>query len=87
MIRNSWTKRCTACGQTKPRAEFNASTARPDGLQPCCKLCQRSVRREDYMGFLCDVSGRSSGANIGPTDQSFVAPLLWVFQQMKAVAL
>jgi hypothetical protein len=35
-------KRCPACRETKPVAEFNRHSNRPDGLQSVCKPCHRA---------------------------------------------
>jgi hypothetical protein len=37
-------KRCSKCGERKPRDAFNKSAARKDGLQPRCKACLFAYR-------------------------------------------
>lgn len=42
-------KRCSKCGEVKPRGEFSGHAGRSDGLRPDCRLCQgarNKVRRE-----------------------------------------
>ena len=41
-------KRCGACGEVKPHAEFNRNATRRDGLQKQCRPCQRKMYRELY---------------------------------------
>jgi len=36
------TKRCSRCGETKPRTEFYADSRASDGLQSACKMCDRA---------------------------------------------
>lgn len=42
------TKRCTKCGETKPRTEFYRSNQALDGLESWCKECRRQASRERY---------------------------------------
>jgi len=39
-------KRCTRCGQAKPRTEFGRHAWRADGLQDRCKACRAAYRKE-----------------------------------------
>lgn len=41
-------KRCTRCGQEKPRAAFNKEAQNKDGLQGRCRDCAHVVYREWY---------------------------------------
>lgn len=41
-------KRCCQCKHQKPLAEFGVSRAKPDGLQPRCKECNREQARNYY---------------------------------------
>lgn len=41
-------KTCTACGTTKPIAEFVRSKAEPSGYTSRCKVCRRIASREYY---------------------------------------
>ena len=34
-------KLCSACGESKPTADFGCNAARPDGLQSECKTCRK----------------------------------------------
>ena len=40
------TRRCTKCGETKPRTEFSRDKRRPDGCQSWCKLCKAVYQRK-----------------------------------------
>ena len=42
------TKRCSACGETKPTSDFHRNTRRPDGLQYCCKECKGKIDKKGY---------------------------------------
>jgi hypothetical protein len=37
-------KRCTKCGEEKPRAEFRRDRSRKDGRYPQCKACEKEWR-------------------------------------------
>lgn len=39
-------KKCTTCGETKPRSEFYASRRSPDGRKYTCKECDREYSRK-----------------------------------------
>lgn len=39
-------KRCTRCGETKPRGEFSPNTYVRDGLASRCRPCHREAVRE-----------------------------------------
>lgn len=39
-------KRCGRCGESKPRADFNAHRGKPDGLRAICRVCQVEYNRE-----------------------------------------
>jgi len=39
-------KRCTKCGETKHRSEFNRDSHKKSGLQSSCKRCQRIASRK-----------------------------------------
>jgi hypothetical protein len=39
-------KRCTKCGQEKPRVEFSRDRSRKDGRYPQCKACVRQWHQE-----------------------------------------
>lgn len=39
-------KRCSACGETKPTAEFNRARNTKDGMQNQCRPCQRATGRK-----------------------------------------
>ena len=41
------TKRCSKCGEVKPRSEFNKSRREASGLQSSCKMC-RKIWRESH---------------------------------------
>jgi len=41
------TKRCTKCGETKPRDQFNRQKDKKDGLCSHCKACKREHRQEN----------------------------------------
>jgi hypothetical protein len=40
-------KRCTKCGEEKPRVEFSRDRSRKDGHAPWCKACVRSWHQEN----------------------------------------
>jgi hypothetical protein len=40
-------KRCSKCGEEKPRAAFSRDRSRNDGRYPQCKACVRRWRREN----------------------------------------
>jgi hypothetical protein len=40
-------KRCTKCGEEKPRAEFSRDRSRKDGRAPWCKACVRRWHQEN----------------------------------------
>jgi hypothetical protein len=40
-------KRCTKCGEEKPRAEFSRVRSRKDGRAAHCKVCVRRWHREN----------------------------------------
>jgi hypothetical protein len=40
-------KRCTKCGEEKPRAEFSRDRSRTDGRYPQCKRCVMRWRQEN----------------------------------------
>jgi hypothetical protein len=40
-------KRCTKCGEEKPRAEFSRDRSRKDGRSPQCKACVRRWHQEN----------------------------------------
>jgi hypothetical protein len=40
-------KRCTKCGEEKPRAEFSRDRSRKDGRYPQCKACVREWHQEN----------------------------------------
>jgi hypothetical protein len=40
-------KRCTKCGEEKPRAEFSRDRSRKDGRYPECKVCVMRWRQEN----------------------------------------
>ena len=42
------TKRCSACQQSRPLADFNIRRASRDGLQPICRSCNRAKARRYY---------------------------------------
>ncbi|WGH21419.1 HNH endonuclease [Arthrobacter phage Emotion] len=37
---------CPKCGETKPVSEFGVDARKPDGLDPRCKACEASRKRE-----------------------------------------
>lgn len=37
------TKKCSKCGETKAKSEFNKHKNKRDGLQTYCRLCQKSI--------------------------------------------
>jgi len=41
-------KRCSACRQSKPLADFNRLHSTRDGLQPICRECNKQKAREYY---------------------------------------
>jgi hypothetical protein len=41
-------KRCTRCRQDKPAEDFGRNPLKHDGLQPWCRACAASYRRERY---------------------------------------
>ena len=41
-------KTCRPCGEVKPRTEFNKETARKDGLQGQCRVCQSKCSTAYY---------------------------------------
>ena len=42
------TKKCSVCGNTKPRSEFNKRALSADGHMSECKVCQARRRKKDY---------------------------------------
>jgi hypothetical protein len=40
-------KRCTKCGEEKPRAEFSRDRSRKDGRYPQCKACVREWHQQN----------------------------------------
>jgi hypothetical protein len=40
-------KRCTKCGEKKPRAQFSRDRSRKDGRYPQCKACVMRWRQEN----------------------------------------
>ena len=40
------TKRCPKCGRVLPTTEFYAKASSSDGLQTCCKECQKEQQRK-----------------------------------------
>jgi len=38
-------KRCSACGETKPRAEWNLNRTNADGLSGHCKACSADYKK------------------------------------------
>lgn len=43
------TKRCSNCGDYKPRSEFGRDRSRPDGLTYWCRGCKNARSRERYV--------------------------------------
>ena len=41
-------KRCSKCGEWKPRTEFAKCSAKKDGLHPICRQCDNQRRRDHY---------------------------------------
>ena len=41
-------KRCTKCGEHKPRSEFSAHAVSKNGVQSTCKLCSALIARDRY---------------------------------------
>jgi 5-methylcytosine-specific restriction endonuclease McrA len=41
-------KRCSACGETKPQAEFGRKKAELTGLRSACKPCERTANKRLY---------------------------------------
>lgn len=41
-------KRCSKCGETKPRTEFGPSKQTPDGLFRYCRTCKRAADRASH---------------------------------------
>jgi hypothetical protein len=42
---NPGEKKCSKCGEVKPKSEFSKKRARKDGLQNECRLCQKIIKR------------------------------------------
>lgn len=68
-------KVCTRCKEIKPVAEFSKHSSREDGLQPCCKVCNKEYRskpeveqrrkeysKEYYKGYYTNPKARFSSA-------------------------
>jgi hypothetical protein len=55
-------KRCTKCGEEKPRAEFGRDRSRKDGRYPQCKACVRRWQEENA-AHLADYHRRWQQAN------------------------
>jgi hypothetical protein len=55
-------KRCTKCGEEKPRAEFSRDRSRKDGRAPWCKACVRCWHQENAE-HLADYHRRWQQAN------------------------
>jgi hypothetical protein len=55
-------KRCTKCGEEKPRAEFSRDRSRKDGRAPWCKACVRRWHQENAE-HLADYHRRWQQAN------------------------
>lgn len=41
-------KRCTKCGEVKPKSEFHRKKNGKDGLRSYCKVCSREERKRQY---------------------------------------
>jgi len=41
-----WIKYCNSCGKGKGEADFHKMTSSPDGRQPKCKSCMKSINRD-----------------------------------------
>ncbi len=39
-------KKCSGCGQVKPRSEFSKDRTKKDGLYHLCKVCRSAYRRQ-----------------------------------------
>ncbi|TGY36729.1 hypothetical protein E5344_08920 [Microbacterium laevaniformans] len=48
ILRETATKECGTCRETKPLADFNRKRRRPDGLQEACRECNRASSRRYY---------------------------------------
>jgi 5-methylcytosine-specific restriction endonuclease McrA len=47
-VRQMAAKKCSRCGQFKPRSEFTSHKQSKDGLQPACKPCCGKAKRAAY---------------------------------------
>lgn len=48
MTNQNVTKRCSTCKEYLPVEHFHANKAKKDGLNNCCKNCQREISRNHY---------------------------------------
>jgi hypothetical protein len=55
-------KRCSKCGEEKPRAQFSRDRSRPDGRYPQCKACVRDWQQANAE-HLADYHRRWQQAN------------------------
>lgn len=64
-------KKCTKCGESKPRSEFSANKGNGDGiLQSHCKLCRNKAAREKYA-----IKSRSEGKTYRPSGPRASVPV------------
>ena len=42
-------KTCTKCNENKPLSEFNKNKRQADGVQTCCRMCQKALNRQSYL--------------------------------------
>jgi hypothetical protein len=57
-------KRCSRCLRWCPRSEFASNAARPDGLQNCCRECQRRYLRQHYEANRAYYLAKAHRANV-----------------------
>lgn len=64
-------KRCSRCGETKPRSEFHRQGRAPDGLQRACKACRAEQHRNRVAArTAADGNGTTSGDDDAPRQHS-----------------
>lgn len=46
-MQNDLHKRCSKCGEVKPRDAYSLNKRNADGVQSCCKACMRQYRLDN----------------------------------------